>query len=118
MEKLKIIVGGFVGLFPTGGATWDYIQYPLGLKLLGHDVYYIEDTMQYPVFQKEKSAWSDASHCVEYLGKAMEGFGLAGKWAYRDVASGKTFGLTELEVRNVCRTADIFINISCSTVMR
>ena len=38
MKKLKIIVGGYIGLYPTGGATLDYIQYPLGLKDLGHDV--------------------------------------------------------------------------------
>jgi len=52
MEKLRIIVGGFIGLLPAGGVTWDYVQYPLGLSLLGHDVFYIEDTRLYPIYQK------------------------------------------------------------------
>jgi hypothetical protein len=118
MEKLRIIVGGYIGLYPTGGATWDYIQYPLGLKMLGHDVYYIEDTMQYPVFQKSRTDWNDASASVNYLKNVMEFFGLGNKWAYRDIASGKSFGLTDEEILKVCSTADIFINISCSTYMR
>ena len=91
MEKLVIIVGGYIGLYPTGGATWDYIQYPLGLKLLGHDVYYIEDTMQYPVFQENKNTWDDASGCVSYLKGIMDHFGFSDKWAYRDIASGISF---------------------------
>jgi hypothetical protein len=88
MEKLRIIVGGYIGLYPTGGATWDYLQYPLGLHIMGHDVYYIEDTGQYPIFQKNE-AWDDASSCIEYLKSIMERFGMKDKWAYRDVASGK-----------------------------
>jgi len=87
MEKLRIIVGGYIGLYPTGGATWDYIQYPLGLKMMGHDVYYIEDTMQYPVFQNSGDAWDDATGCVNYLSEIMNYFGLKDKWAYRDAAS-------------------------------
>lgn len=118
MEKLRIIVGGFIGLFPTGGATWDYVQYPLGLKMLGHDVYYIEDTMYYPVFQKEGKAWDDASDCIRYLQHMMEKFGLQDKWAYRDVASGKCFGMTEEEVLKICKSADVFINVSCATFLR
>jgi hypothetical protein len=118
MEKLRIIVGGYIGLYPTGGATWDYIQYPIGLQNLGHDVYYIEDTMQYPVFQKEGSDWDDASACINYLKDAMEAFGLKDKWAYRDVATGNSFGMTEEKILELCRSADIFINISCSTYLR
>lgn len=118
MQKLRIIVGGYIGLYPTGGATWDYIQYPLGLKMLGHDVYYIEDTCQYPVFQANGNVWDDATACVQYLKEMMEIFGMKDQWAYRDVASGRSFGMTEKEINELCSTADIFINISCSTYPR
>jgi hypothetical protein len=118
MEKLRIVVGGFIGLFPTGGATLDYIQYPLGLHLLGHEVYYIEDTNLYPVYQESGKQWDDASGCIAFLNTAMEHFGLAGKWAYRDVATGKCFGMSLQKVQEICESADVFINISCSTFMR
>ena len=118
MEKMRIVVGGFLGLFPTGGATWDYIQYPLGLKWMGHDVYYIEDTMLYPVYQKAGEDWDDCSGGVEYLKQAMEKVGLEDRWAYRDVATGKLFGMTDSKFKEVLETADVLINVSSSIFMR
>lgn len=118
MEKLRIIVGGFLGLMPAGGVTWDYIQYPLGLSLLGHDVYYIEDTRLFPIYQKPGSNWNDCSYCVEHLKGVMNYFDMQDHWAYRDEASGKCFGMDEKKIKEICRTADVFINISCSTYMR
>ena len=118
MEKLRIIVGGFLGLIPAGGVTWDYIQYPLGLFLMGHDVYYIEDTRLYPIYQKPGSSWDDCTSGVKHLQSVMDYFKMNNRWAYRDEASGKCFGLSETSIREICRTADLFINISCSTFMR
>jgi hypothetical protein len=118
MPKLRIVIGGYIGLMPAGGITWDYIQYPLGFKALGHDVYYIEDTRLYPIYQKPGNNWSDASSCIEHLKNVMKHFGLHDRWAYRDEASGKCFGLEEKKIKAICAAADIFINISCSTFMR
>ena len=118
MKKLRIIVGGFIGVMPVGGVTWDYVQYPLGFSLLGHDVYYIEDTRLYPIYQKPGSNWDDCSASVEHLQKVMDHFRLKEKWAYRDEASGKCFGMTEQKIKETCKTADMFINISCSTFLR
>jgi hypothetical protein len=118
MKKLRVIVGGFLGLLPAGGVTWDYVQYPLGLMNMGHDVYYIEDTRLYPLFQKPGSNWGDCSTTVTHLRTVMTYFDMSDRWAYRDEASGKTYGLSDRQIQEVCQTADVFINISCSTVMR
>lgn len=118
MERMRIIVGGFIGVLPAGGVTWDYVQYPLGLALLGHDVYYIEDTRLYPIYQQHGSNWNDASSCIEHLKNVMNYFDLGERWAYRDEASGKTFGMSEEKIKKLCDSADIFVNISCSTFLR
>jgi hypothetical protein len=48
-SALCIIVTGLLAQHPTlGGATWDYLQYVLGAALLGHNVYYVEDSGQWP----------------------------------------------------------------------
>ena len=47
-SRLRIVVTGLIAQYPLGGVTWDYFQYVLGLARLGHDVYYIEDTGQWP----------------------------------------------------------------------
>ena len=112
---LRIVVGGFLGLLPSGGITWDYIQYPLGFASLGHDVFYIEDTRLWPVYQ------ADNDSCranVEHLDRVMNAFGLGDRWAYRDEVTGKCFGMTEAQVAEVCGSADVFVNISCSTFLR
>ena len=118
MKKMRIIVGGFIGLVPAGGFTWDNVQYPVGLAELGHEVYYIEDTRLWPIYQSEGSDWGDASANIAHLGAVMEAFGLGEHWAYRDEATGKCFGLTEPQVQEICRTADVFVNLSCSTFLR
>lgn len=118
MRRLRIVVGGFLGLFPAGGVVWDYVQYPLGLAQMGHDVFYIEDTRLYPVYQKPGSNWGDCSASVEHLKTVMESFGFADRWAYRDEASGRCFGMSLERVKQICAGADVFINISCSTYLR
>ena len=121
-NKLRVIVGGVIGLYSTGGATWDYLQFPLGLKLMGHDVYYIEDTMRYPHNANKKKwdehSWTDATECIEYLKRSMAIFDLSDRWAYRDYGSGKCFGMSLKKVKDLCKTADVFINISASSVLR
>lgn len=114
----RIVVGGFLGLLPAGGITWDYIQYPVGFAALGCDVFYIEDTRLWPIYQANEAGKGDCSANVTHLGRVMADFGLSDRWSYRDEVSGLWFGLTEPQVRDICRTADVFVNISCSTYMR
>lgn len=116
--RLRIIVGGFLGLLPSGGITWDYVQYPLGFAALGHDVFYIEDTRLWPVYQTVEAGGSSCRRNVEHLSRVMDAFGLAGKWAYRDEVTGECFGMSEAALKEICRTADVFVNISCSTFLR
>jgi len=116
--RLRIVVGGYIGLLPAAGVTWDYVQYPAGFADLGHDVFYVEDTRLWPIYQPEGSDWGDCSAAVSHLAAVMAEFGLAGRWAYRDEASGRCFGLSEERLREVCRSADVFINVSCSTCLR
>lgn len=112
MEKLRIVVGGFIGLYATGGVAWDYLQYPLGLRMLGHDVYYLEDTMQYSKCQTNGRGWDDSTDSVNYLSGVMDSINMSDRWAYRDVASGCCFGLSLATVLDICRTADVFLNVS------
>lgn len=117
-QQLRIIVGGYLGLLPAGGVTWDYLQYPLGLARLGHDVYYIEDTRLWPVYQSQHDATSPPRADVTHLRDVMAAVGLDKRWAYRDEASGACLGLSAAKIEELCRTADLLMNVSCATVMR
>jgi hypothetical protein len=117
-SRLRILVGGYLGLLPAGGITWDYIQYPVGFAALGHDVFYVEDTRLWPVYQTDSADGSNCAANVAHLAAAMDAFGLGARWGYRDEASGRWFGLGEREARDVCRTADVLVNVSCATYLR
>ena len=92
---MRIIVSGFIGTFCISGITWHYAQYPVGLQLLGHDVYYIEDTCGVYNHHDPAYEWDDPTPIVNYISKTMEFFGLTNRWAYRDENSKKCFGLSE-----------------------
>ncbi len=115
-----MILGGFLGLLPAGGVVWDYIQYPLGFAKLGCDVYYVEDTGLWSTFHDGhcETPAEGAHRAASYLSSCMQAFGLEDRWAYQDAASGCTLGLPENAVKELVRSADVFVNISCSTVMR
>src|SRR5258708_16114177 len=114
---MRVIVGGYLGLLPAGGVTWDYVQYPAGFAALGHETYYIEDTRLWPMYQTDPNS-EDCSANVAHLASVMDAFRMSDRWAYRDEASGRCFGLSESTVRDLCRSADVFVNVSCSTFLR
>ena len=42
--EMRILFAGIIARYPFGGVTWCSLMYLLGLRALGHDVFYIEDT--------------------------------------------------------------------------
>ena len=41
---MKVLLAGIIARYPYGGVTWCSLMYLLGLRALGHEVLYIEDT--------------------------------------------------------------------------
>lgn len=111
-ERLRIIVTGLIAQYPLGGVTWDYVQYPLGLARLGHDVYYFEDTGQWPYDPRAAGLAKEPDFNVAYLARLMAHFGLEDRWAYRFPWQSQWFGLSDARRREVVRSADLLINVS------
>jgi hypothetical protein len=112
MSRLRIIVTGLIAQYPLGGVTWDYFQYVLGLAQLGHDVYYVEDTGQWPYNPVEGGLGRDCDFNVAYLAGIMSRYGLADQWAYRFPWQSQWFGLSDMKRQEVIQSADLLINIS------
>src|SRR5438132_2545338 len=111
-SSLRIIVTGQMAQYPLGGVTWFYLQYVLGLARLGHDVYYMEDSGQWPYNPKEQGLPEGCGFNVEYLASVLSRYGLADKWAYRFPWQAQWFGLPEADRRGVIATADLLVNVS------
>jgi hypothetical protein len=117
-SRLRIVVTGLIGQHPRlGGVAWDYLQYPAGLARLGHDVYYLEDSGEWPYVDDggaDPESWvaRDPSANVEHLGRTLERFGLADRWMYRFPVEPRWYGMPEQRRREVLETADLLINVS------
>ena len=116
---MRIIVTGLIGQYAFGGVTWDYIQYALGFRALGHDVWYLEDTgaWAYDPIKMEPSA--DCSHNTAYLARVMEKFGMGDRWIYRNVADEKYHGVANAaEAEKIIASADVLANVSGACWLR
>ena len=116
-RSLRIIVTGMVGAFPVGGVAWDYLQYPLGLKGLGHDVVYHEDSGLWPYQPVENTRIETASYSVDYIAKFFATYApeLVDRWHYRHLQK-ESFGLSESAFKEFAKTADLFLNVSAANV--
>lgn len=113
MAPLRIIVTGLIGQYPLGGVAWDYIQYVLGLRQLGHDVYYFEQTGQSPYVPQLGGLSDESEFTVNYLFRLMAQFGLKDRWAYHfPYPTPKWFGLSDRARKEIVATADLLINVS------
>jgi len=110
---MKIIVTGLVGQYAFGGVAWDYLQYVLGFRALGHDVWYLEDTgaWAYDPIKQEPSA--DCSHNIGYLGRVMREFDMGDRWIYRNAADDTYHGgVQPSDVAKILAAADVLANVS------
>jgi hypothetical protein len=118
MERLRIIVTGLIAQHPhMGGVAWDYLQYAIGLKLMGHDVYYFEDSGEWPYNLDGGETGDDwaaptPDWNLSHLSSIMERFGLGDRWAYRFPREDTWHGLSDAKRREMLETADLLINVS------
>src|SRR2546426_12340509 len=98
---MRIIVSGkLAGAAGQGGATWAVLQYLLGLRRLGHDVWFVE-----PVKTLEHKSGA-------YFRAIVEEFGLAGRAALLPAGVAAALGVSYSHLREVVRSADALLNIS------
>jgi hypothetical protein len=118
-NTLRIAVTGLAVTYPFGGVFWDYVQYPLGLLRLGHDVLYIEDTGRWAYDPAAETFVEDGGHNAEEFHRQLLRLEseLAERWFYRDGA-GRVYGRSWEETASFCRSADLFLHISASCWMR
>ncbi len=115
---MRIIVTGLIAQhFTLAGVSWDYIQYCIGLKQLGYDVYYFEDSGEWPYNLdggKDGNDWveRDCVKNITYLKQVLDRYGLGDRWAYFFPLTSQWFGLSDTKRNEVLQTADLLINVS------
>lgn len=110
-EKLTIVVAGMIAGDPRqGGATWAVLQYLLGFKRLGHDVYFIEPISTSSLQPSE--ADSPSATNVRYFQHVMQSFGMSDYSALLFTDTHRTVGLSYDRLTALARRADVLVNVS------
>jgi hypothetical protein len=109
----RIVVAGYIVRYPLGGQLWAHLQYVLGLRQSGHDVYFLEDAgwpdACYDPYSD--SMGDDATVGVDIVREAMRNFDLEDRWAFRD-ARDVYYGMSNARALDVIRQTDLLINLS------
>jgi hypothetical protein len=113
--------------------AWHYLNYLLGLRSLGHEVFYLEDSGDEPscVVPLDDAARPDSdgsftfrkAHTspdfgVRFTDSLLGSFGLEQKWGYYDAHRKLWRGPIASQVNSILEKADILLNVSNGLKLR
>lgn len=117
-SRKTILVLHLAGQYPLAGVVWQALHYLVGLRQLGHEVYYVEDSGAPPYDPRVKSIVTDPTYNVTCLQRTLAGFGFADHWAYWDMGQGAYYGLSRARLQALYEKADVIINLCGATPPR
>ncbi len=110
----KIIVFGLVFWYPLAGVMYQFLHYLNGLRKIGWDVYYVEDSAR-PIYHIDAGSYTydyEGTGNIAALGPVLDAHGYAGRWAFHDQHAGRCHGMPLGELRRLYREADVLLNVS------
>ena len=108
---MKILFAGIIARYPFGGVSWCSLMYLIGLRALGHEVFYIEDTGECIYDPEQDTISLDPAYGTQYIHRALEPFGFGDRWSFVNY-DGAYHGASQETVRAYCSDADLFLNLS------
>ena len=116
----KIVVWSLIASFPFPGTAWHRLQFLAGLRRLGFDVWYIEETDITVMNPSNLWASEDYMPNVEYLARLMELIGMGDRWVFRPPGQFNIcLGSLDLHgMYQLYRDADLVINHTGAQVIR
>ena len=117
--KGKIIVFGILFWYPLAGVTYQFLHYLIGLRRLGYDPYYIEDSARWIYDPHLNDLSPDADHNIAAVVPALQAHGFGDRWAFRGkYPGGKCYGLTQPQIEQLYREAEAFLNVTGAQEIR
>jgi hypothetical protein len=118
-KKGKVIVFGIIFWYPLAGVTYQFLHYLIGLRRLGYDPYYVEDSGRWIYDPKKFDFSPDVSGNIAAVAPILERYGFGDRWAFRgNYPEGKCYGMTEKQILDLYREADAFLNVTASQELR
>jgi GT2 family glycosyltransferase len=110
-----IVVLGMMSKRPWAGIVWITVQYLVGLRRLGYDVYYVESHACTPsMFVSDED--DGAPGAARFIADVMDRFGMSERWAFHALHSdGTCYGLSETQLRRLYRSSALLLNLHGAT---
>jgi hypothetical protein len=108
---VNVILAGIMGRYPYGGVAWCSLMYLLGLRQLGHRVWYLEDTGECNYDPVANRIETDPRYALHFIRNCLAPYGLGERWCYLDYQGGY-HGHSREAWRQVCADADLFLDLS------
>ena len=113
----KLIVSGILFWYPLAGVTYQFLHYLIGLRSLGWDVYYVEDSGRWPYDPCRRTVTDDPSANIAHVAPTLDAHGFADKWAYRG-SDRRCYGMSEVGLRELFRDAQVLLNVTGAQELR
>jgi hypothetical protein len=108
-----IVLAGYLVRFPLGGYAWQAAHYLLGLRALGHDVWWYEDTGHYALAHDPLTGefGSTYDYGIATAARFLDRIGFGDRWIFVDTARNRKYGPGAQCVETLLRDADILVNL-------
>jgi len=114
-----IVVFGILFWFPLAGVTYQFLHFLIGLRRLGYDPYYIEDSGRWVYDPALNDLSPDATNNLNAIVPILEAHGFKDRWAFRgNYPGGRCYGMTKETILRLYREADAFLNVTGAQELR
>jgi hypothetical protein len=110
-DRGLIVVWGIFARMPYGGVTWQAMHHIMGLRRLGFDVWYVEDSHS-PLYNP-RTHWRtmEFEENVRFLARWMERLGLGDRWIFRVPGGEQLIGARKATLEGLYARADLVLNL-------
>jgi hypothetical protein len=114
-----LVVFGIAFWYPLAGVTYQFLHYLIGLRRLGWDPYYVEDSARWLYDPVRDDATPDPRENLAAVVPALETHGFGDRWAFRSHhEGGRVYGIGESRLGALYREAAALLNVTGAQELR
>jgi hypothetical protein len=119
VSRGPIVVFGILFWYPLAGVTHQFLHYLIGLRQLGWDPYYVEDSGRWLYDPVRNDTTPDPRANIAACAPVLAAHGFGDRWAFRSHSEGgQVYGIGETRLRALYRDAIALLNVTGSQELR
>lgn len=113
-QRDVIVVAGYLVRCPLGGYAWQVLHYVAGLRALGFDAYFYEDTAFYcgsydPITNSDNVGLENG---ITFTRELFAQFGLADAWLFWDAQADQVYGTQTMARQDLLARARMLLTVA------